>query len=603
MSNEDKKTYSSQEAKDVFANQLERFELSEQEQAVAEKLGLDEMDLSGFSFGDKVDGPQIDSYSLATISITGYDTLDSYNEENELKPMVDEALDILFDTIKKDEYSKYTMDMSEKLLTIACGRDMVEAVICVAKHLAAHKLKYDEDICTNQPGTTGDLLNYEYNLSEILKYHNTMDVDTKTTLAEEMHLIENEIAVVENITVPLFIIVERMKKANENRRKWGDSGYNPEILDIIFSTVIEHYEFVLDAFYTIQDEMQTFVSKYLDGDITLNDSGEYNRELSVILKAKYNAFGDKMYPLPDDKHRTYIPEKETKPKKKVTHVFIKDEDAKEYTPTFFKNKKYLTGDKKRAAMIATCVENLKNEKVSDSYVIELCEKIMVMDKENNFNEIIASHKDRYEKQNHENKFDGYFGYITNEILVNLKGIEDLRTQPRPKVRKDIPTENKILPPIFFVLALALAFTPLVTFEAVLETIIKGIYVIIFIICLLTTGPVALITGPIVIVVFNVCLNIGMSIFEIFGNPILITKLLFALLLAGVGALFGEEYMEVLLHPLKKRRKIKEKRKYISRKSAEAKPMVENILSLAKEKNMPAGIVKYYERMMDELGKY
>ena len=38
MNNKDKKTYSSQEAKDVFANQLERFELSEQEQAVAEKL-------------------------------------------------------------------------------------------------------------------------------------------------------------------------------------------------------------------------------------------------------------------------------------------------------------------------------------------------------------------------------------------------------------------------------------------------------------------------------------------------------------------------------------------------------------------------------------
>ena len=79
MSDDSKKTISPDEAKDIFARQLEQFALSEEEEARAKKLGLDKIDLSyiGDILDDRTPFDEIDGLTLQENTEEGDHLLDT----------------------------------------------------------------------------------------------------------------------------------------------------------------------------------------------------------------------------------------------------------------------------------------------------------------------------------------------------------------------------------------------------------------------------------------------------------------------------------------------------------------------------------------------
>ncbi len=600
MSNKNEKAYSSQNAKDVFARQKARFALSEEEQALAEKMGLADKDLSSFDFYAEedeseneyeADGLAIDGYTLEDAVYADTDSLETYDEKLNLKPVVDEALDFLIDAINNEQYSKYTMDMSEKLLLIACGADLVQAVICCAKHLAEHEMDHENLDSTNRRGTTGEQLNYEHRLMQILKRCTSMGVDTQTTLAYEMHLIENEYTMVDNLFVQTGAIADRLEEANKERMYWDGINYDPEVLNTVFEIVIEHYKYVSNAFYYIYEDMLNFVSKYLNVDIVLNDSGRYDRELSVICRAKYEAFGDEFYPLPGDENRVYVHEKE-QPKDKPLPKSKIDTDVQESYSTFLELKKYEASSRKRASMIASCVELLKSFTTDDDNVVCYCEKLMMMDDKRQYADTIAKHRLTYDLFNGKSSFAVHLGKKVKSYGYAKDRVKEEQEKERKPLFQSIPGEELVLAAVFLVLTLALTLTPLGIFEKIFETVMKVIYVIVIIVCLLTTGVAAIFTAPICIAIINFCLGI----FEIFPNPLLAVKITFMLLFALAAYLFGQSTISWLKEPAEKRKIIEQKNEDMAKIKAEVQPWLEEILAYVKETDMPVEIVKYYERM-------
>ena len=79
-------------------------------------------------------------------------------------------------------------------------------------------------------------------------------------------------------------IADRLEEANKERMYWDGINYDPEVLNTVFEIVIEHYNYVFNAFYDIYEDMLSFVSKYLNVDIVLNDSGNGSHRHRLITR-------------------------------------------------------------------------------------------------------------------------------------------------------------------------------------------------------------------------------------------------------------------------------------------------------------------------------
>lgn len=350
---DNEKKITPEEAQDIFARQLKEFELTEEEQARAKKLGLNDIDLSEIDLSEeKMPFEVVDSLSLEECArLNGgsgyYDkVVCSGFTKYELAGF---CLEKLYEHIETGEISQQMMDINEKLLCFAENEELINAITCMGLQLAKFNRNNGEVRFDNQPGETGIMLNFYHNVARILTDWKSMDADTRITLATEAHLIEDEADIVENITYTYSDIIERLNKTENYVPSDPEKIFRPQLSEITANVVKMHYEYIYSTYKKTHRRIEHFVFKLRDDKINLDKGGKYNQDLSVFRLAKMKAFGNADFRLPGDRRRKFVCEqpKTDKPKPE-TKPEIKSEAKPVQKTTYSKSNKKQTKARKLA---------------------------------------------------------------------------------------------------------------------------------------------------------------------------------------------------------------------------------------------------------------
>ena len=653
---------SEKDARSIFEKQREQFALTEEEKTYIDKLGLADKDFSSLDFFSENSLLDI----LANMSLeesaslndgADYNSCTDYDDYTKAE-IAASCLDKLYEHIGTNSIDEKMIDLNEKLLCFAEGDDLINAITCMGLQLAKFNRNNNEVRFDNQPGETGLMLNFYHNLARTVTDWKSMDADTQMTLATEAHLIEDEANIIENITYIYSDIIERLNKAENYVPSDPEKLFRPQLSEITVNVVKMHYEYIYSAYEKVNQQIEHFVFKLSDDKINLDNGGKYNSDLSVFRLAKMKAFGNADYRLSGDERRKFVcekpkadkPKNETKAVQKTTYgkgnkkqtkarklaekraakygktdSVIEDKDkessaiqetsaSKENTAsavkeqpsvpqevkdakaeylTFFGKVNSLTDAHKRKIMIDTCKEQLKEKPDNIDETIDYAEKLLALDSEN------------------ENFIEIYDDLLADDLSVRLifkaanfeesfKGTLNKELQYVKEIKAEVPNKpgianSLVLPKAGLLLTVALLIgalmIPITFIQSVIGTLVKIIVVLLGLGLLLTTGPGVVLFLPLFIF-------IALTVFNIVGtfiNPFLLLKIL---IVGIIGAFAVYQAREISYDTRRLQLKYD---KCISTKK-ECLSIAEKLLAICNERNMPAEMVTYYERMVAEFKK-
>lgn len=555
------KEFTPEEVDNIFTKQLEKFKLDEEGEAFIKKMGWEDKDFSmiDFDVDDEVNYSLIDEYTLTDAIKMGSE----YQEE--VTVVVEDALK---DTVRSIESNRLTIasfDRNEKLLAMAKGLNLMNAVSYMGYQMNE---AFDENI---EPlGTTADELYYASNLIDLLKDYANADISTQTTMACEMPFIKNECDCMLGMSLYMHDINERINAVMQRKSEWIGKVDFEDALDESLNLVNQYYTYMEQVFSGVHKQLKDFVDGYNAGKIVLNESGNYNPKLSVFITAKKNTFEDENYFLPSDDVRICM-----------------DKDVEDSMSDFLANKKYKDDQFKRNAMAITCFEKLCTNNDKKINVIEYCEKLMLLDEKNQYSRAIMSHVREYTKCNLDsngytgNVYSGYFG----------SQLKKAKAKHSEQMKRSIKWPELIIGIICAIFTVAALIAPLTLVESIFESVMKVVYVILAIVFIIATGPGVIIMLP--LCYFGI--NMVLGFIDIFINPVLFVKLLVALICGYIAwyTLFGENDLINILKG----------NKVVNVEKNESLPIAEKLLLHAKSRNFPLDIVKYYENMVADFKNF
>ncbi len=609
---DNEKKITPEEAQDIFARQLKEFELTEEEQARAKKLGLNDIDLSEIDLSEeKMPFEVVDSLSLEECArLNGgsgyYDkVVCSGFTKYELAGF---CLEKLYEHIETGEISQQMMDINEKLLCFAENEELINAITCMGIQLSAYNRTQDgNDDVTSKPGTTGKMMNFHSSLADVLLMRREQDKDVQTTIANEMPLVEDEKYIAENLMYIFIGIMGRLKRADKSGYEDKDL-FRPAVADISRDVVELHYKYICDQYRQTTEMIEKFLSYYQDGEILLDDSGIYTPEFSVFKLAKYVAFEDAEYPLPGDKERMIvldIPDPVSETPEQNTATLEYDADVGMFTVPFYELADTITDEHKRECMIFSCEKNIRSAKdksfdkkyKQDYYQIRYAERLLALDNKNEhfmplYNQL--SLDKLYRDANANNSFHKDYDYF--DLGSNLYDANSAKKKyPNGPGLVSVSSKMKLAFVACAVLSVLALLVPLTLIETGFETVMKAIFGIIAVVRVIFTGPVALFVAPLAMLFFYFCFMFVLAIVQAFINPILFIKLV----LIGIPGAFAIYLYSEIANEIRKSRSYY---KYVTEARTQYKPIAEKLLAICKERNMPAEMVTYYERMVAEFKK-
>ena len=659
---DNEKKITPEEAQDIFARQLKKFELTEEEQARAEKLGLNDIDLSEMDlFEEKTPFEVVDSLSLEECAQlnggSGYYDKVVCNGFTKYE-LAAYCLEEIYRHIETGEISQQMMDINEKLLCFAEGDDLINAITCMGLQLAKFNRNNNEVSFDNQPGETGLMLNFYHNLARTVTDWKSMDADTQMTLATEAHLIEDEANIIENITYIYSGIIERLNKAENYVPSDPEKIFRPQLSEITVNVVKMHYEYIYSAYEKVNQQIEHFVFKLIDDKINLDNGGKYNSDLSVFRLAKMKAFGNADYLLSGDERRKFVYEKpkadkpktETKTVQKTTYgkgnkkqtkarklaekraakygktdsvIEDKDKESSAIQKTSASKKNTASAVKKQPSVPQEAkdakAEYLtffrKVNSLTDAHkrkiMIDTC-KEQLKEKPDNIDETI----DYAEKllaldSENENFIEIYDDLLVDDLSVRLifkaanfeesfKGTLNKKLQYIKEIKSEIPNKPGIAnSPILPKAGLLLTVALFIGALMIPITFIQSVIgALVKIIVVLLGLGLLLTTGPGVVLFLPLFIFIALTVFNMIGTFINPFLLLKILIVGIIGAFAVYQAREISYDIRRLQLKYD---KCISTKK-ECLSIAEKLLAICKERNMPNEMVTYYERMVAEFKK-
>lgn len=603
---DNEKKITPEEVQDIFARQLKRFELTEEEQARAEKLGLNDIDLSEIDLSEeKMPFEVVDSLSLEECAQlndgSGYYDKVVCNDFTKYE-LAGFCLEKLYEHIETGEISQQMMDINEKLLCFAENEELINAITCMGLQLSKYnQTQGEKDDVTNQPGTTGKMMNFHDSMATILSMLKEQDKDIQTTVANEIPLIEKESYIVENLMYIYSGILERVSSADKSACEDNEL-YKPELAEIATDIVKTQYEFISDIYSKAFETVKNFISDCLDDELTLDESGRYDPELSVFRLAKHVAFDDVDYALPGDEDRMVVLDI---PATQIKQIPVFDKDIYADTVSFYEKADKITDEYKRQCLIFSCEKNIRSAKdksfdkkyKQDYYQIRYAERLLALDNKNEhfmplYNQL--SLDKLYRDANANNTFHrdyDYFDLGTSLFHANLAK----EKYPNGPGLVSVSSKMKLAFVVCAVLAVLALLIPSALIETGFETVMKAIFGIIAVVRVIFTGPVALFVAPIAMLFFYFCFMFVLAIVQAFISPVLFIKLV----LIGIPGAFAIYLYSEIANEIRKSRSYY---KDVTEARTQYKPIAEKLLAICKERNMSPEMITYYERLVEEFKK-
>ena len=594
---DNKKKITPEQANDIFARQLRKFKLTEEEQARAERLGLKDIDLAEIDpFGEELPFSVVNRLSLEECARMN-DGSDYYQQvvydgftKYELAAY---CLEELYSHIETGEIDHRMIDVNEKLLCFAENEELINAITCMGLQLSKYnQTQGEKDDVTNQPGTTGKMMNFHDSMATILSMLKEQDKDIQTTVANEIPLIEKEYEIIANLMYIYSGILDRVSTADKAGYEDNEL-YKAELAEIATDIVKTQYEFIADIYSKAAETVQNFIAQNMDDELYLDASGRYDPELSVFRLAKHVAFDDVDYALPGDEDRMVVldildPVNQVPELHKSFYKSLSEMDIISFIKTL-----PAAYEHEKESIIHTCEKKLEENKYNSQEAINCAEKIMLLDDEASYFMPVYKNTRSLKKFYSDCNANGEFYGELNSKLSRAK--EDKKECPNGPGLASVPFKKKIGFVISAVLAVLALFTPLALIETGFEAAMKVVFAIIALVVILWSGAAAIYGLIFILPIFYFGFMIVLGIIQTFINPVLFVKLV----MIGIpGAVAYLLYSEISLNL----RTINSNHKKVVEYKNSYLPIAEKLLKICKERNTPGEMVTYYERMVEEFRK-